>query len=77
MADLEARREQLVVALAAAATDYTRLAELSTDLASLEEQLAATEHRWLELSEELGASARRRHLQPAAAAPPPPVPPLP
>jgi ATP-binding cassette subfamily F protein uup len=55
IAALEARRDQLAAELAAARTDYTRLAELSTNLASVEGQLAGAEHRWLELSEELGA----------------------
>jgi len=55
IAGLEARRDKLGVELAAATSDYALLAQLSTELASVEEQLAATEHRWLELSEELGA----------------------
>ena len=55
IATLELRRDVFAGELAAAGTDYTRLAELSTNLASVEEQLAGAEHRWLELSEELGA----------------------
>jgi len=55
IARLEARRDHLAAELTMPGVDYTLLATLSTELASVEEVLAAAEHRWLELSEELGA----------------------
>jgi ATP-binding cassette subfamily F protein uup len=55
IATLEARRDTLSAGLATAGATYTLLAELSTELAAVDERLAAAEHRWLELSEELGA----------------------
>jgi len=53
MAALEQRRAELAGDLAAAGTDHEALARAGTELASVEEQLATAEHRWLELADEL------------------------
>jgi ATP-binding cassette subfamily F protein uup len=55
MSALEARRDELVAELATAGSDHVALARLSTELSAVQERLAAAEHRWLELAEELGA----------------------
>jgi sugar phosphate isomerase/epimerase len=55
VAKLEAQRDQLAGELAAAGADYSAHARLGRELATVSERLAAAEHRWLELAEELGA----------------------
>jgi ATP-binding cassette subfamily F protein uup len=55
VAKLEAQRDQLAGELATAGADYTAHARLGHQLATVTERLAAAEHRWLELAEELGA----------------------
>jgi ABC transport system ATP-binding/permease protein len=49
---LSRRRDELHDAMVAAATDAPRLRELQTELAAIEEETAALEDRWLELSVE-------------------------
>jgi ABC transport system ATP-binding/permease protein len=49
---LSRRRDELHDAMVAAATDAPRLRELQTELATIEEETAALEDRWLELSVE-------------------------
>jgi ABC transport system ATP-binding/permease protein len=51
IARLERRRDELMTRLSTT-TEHTELAEVGSALAAAEEALAATEHRWLELSEE-------------------------
>ncbi len=55
MATLEAHRDALAARLAGTGTDYTELAGLGSELAAVTERLAAAEHCWLELTEELEA----------------------
>jgi ABC transport system ATP-binding/permease protein len=55
VAELEARRDDLAAQLVAATDDYTALARLGTELATVNQRLAAAEHRWLELATELDA----------------------
>jgi ATP-binding cassette subfamily F protein uup len=55
VAQLEAQRDQLTAALSTAGADYNAHAEVGRQLATVAERLAAAEHRWLELAEELGA----------------------
>jgi ABC transport system ATP-binding/permease protein len=55
VAKLEAERDRLTAELAAAGGDYHAHARLGHELATVTERLAAAEHRWLELAEELGA----------------------
>jgi ABC transport system ATP-binding/permease protein len=55
VAKLEAQRDQLAGELATAGADYTAHARLGHQLAEVTERLAAAEHLWLELAEELGA----------------------
>ena len=53
MTELQSSRAQLDAALAGAVADHERLAEIGAQLAECDEELAAAEHVWLELSEEL------------------------
>jgi ABC transport system ATP-binding/permease protein len=55
VAKLEAQRDQLAAELANPGGDYSAHARLGHELAVVAEKLAAAEHRWLELAEELGA----------------------
>jgi ATP-binding cassette subfamily F protein uup len=54
MSQLGAQRQGLVLQLAGAGGDYPALTRLSHEMAAVEARLADAEHRWLELSEELG-----------------------
>ncbi len=51
--ELERRRQELTESLQAAGADHDALAEAGTALATTETELAAAEHRWLELAAEL------------------------
>lgn len=53
MAKTQRRREALDDELASAGTDHVRLADVGREIAEADEELAAAEERWLELSEEL------------------------
>jgi ATP-binding cassette subfamily F protein uup len=53
IAKLERREAQLHQALAEHATDYARISELDAELRDVLSTKEATEHSWLELSEEL------------------------
>ena len=53
LAALGRTRDRLHAELVAAATDHRRLAELGTDLATVDDQVATAEQRWLELADEL------------------------
>jgi len=53
VAKLEARRDRLAGDVATAGGDYSAHARLGDELAAVNEQLAAAEHRWLELAEGL------------------------
>ncbi|MDW3217442.1 MAG: ABC-F family ATP-binding cassette domain-containing protein [Acidimicrobiales bacterium] len=53
MAQAQRRREALDDELASAGTDHVRLADVGREIAEADEELAAAEERWLELSEEL------------------------
>jgi ABC transport system ATP-binding/permease protein len=55
VAELEERRGALMAELSAAGGDHEALARAGTELAAVEEELAAAEHRWLELAGELDA----------------------
>jgi ABC transport system ATP-binding/permease protein len=56
MAEAEAARDRLAAELAALdPADHVGLAATAQALAEAEQTLGATEERWLELSEELGA----------------------
>ncbi|GAC1590397.1 MAG: ABC-F family ATP-binding cassette domain-containing protein [Acidimicrobiales bacterium] len=48
-------RDGLVTQLSAVASDHVELARVGGALATAEERVAAAEHRWLELAEELGS----------------------
>jgi hypothetical protein len=50
---LERRRDELTESLQTAGADHDALADAGTALASVETELAAAEHRWLELAAEL------------------------
>ena len=53
--ELTVRRDELQSQLVDGAGDHRRLADLSTDLAAVQERLTAAEERWLTLADELGA----------------------
>ena len=53
MASLEQRRALLTGELNEAGGDHEALARSGTALAAVEAELAAAEHRWLELADEL------------------------
>jgi hypothetical protein len=55
VAALEKRRAALTTELGAAGGDHETLARAGTELAAVEEELAAAEHHWLELAGELDA----------------------
>jgi hypothetical protein len=56
MAALERRRDRLGAELARAAQDRDELARIGTELATVEQDLAEAEARWLVLAEDLERS---------------------